>query len=213
MFTAAIRRYTVEEYLALERDSVTKHEYYAGQIFAMAGASEAHNLIAGNLIRLIGNHLVDRECRLYPGDMRVLLPTGLYTYPDATVVCGPREIEPRGGLETLKNPTLLVEVLSKSTQAYDLGDKFDHYRTLPSLKGYLLLRQDRPRAYHYRWQEDGSWILTTADGLNDTIALPEIDLALRLADLFAKVDFPPVSDKFESDLTPPDSHPAGPRIR
>ncbi|MGC1275603.1 MAG: Uma2 family endonuclease [Planctomycetaceae bacterium] len=211
--TAVVRRFTVDEYLAIERDSETKHEYYAGQIFAMAGASEAHNLVSGNLIRTIGNHLVDRDCRLYPSDMRVVLPTGLYTYPDATVVCGPRDIEMRGGLDTLKNPTLLVEVLSKSTEAYDLGVKFDHYRTIRSLEGYLLLRQDRARAYHYRRQEDGSWNLTTADGLDSAVSLPEIGLTLPLTELFSKVDFPPVSDDFEPDLTPPESHPAGPWIR
>jgi Uma2 family endonuclease len=213
MSTAPLRRFAVEEYLALERDSDTKHEYYDGQIFAMAGASEAHNLIGANLVRAIGNQLLDRDCRLYPGDMRVLLPTGLYTYPDASLVCGPRDIQTLSGLDTLTNPTLIVEVLSKSTEAYDLGVKFDHYRAIPSLLQYLLLRQDRPRAYLYRRQADGSWVLTTADGLTASIVLPEMGVTLPLADLYAKVDFPPISDEFEPDLTPPESHPAGPRIR
>lgn len=215
MSTAAVRRYSVEEYLALERDSEAKHEFYHGEIFAMAGASEAHNLVSLNVSAILRSALLERDCRAYPGDMRVLMPTGLYTYPDASVVCGPRDIETLGGLDTLKNPTLVVEVLSKSTEAYDLGEKFDHYRTIPSLRGYLLLRQDKPRAYHYRRQEDGSWALSSADRLDGGIHLPEIDLTLTLADLYAKVEFPPATetDRFVPYRTPPESHPAGPRIR
>jgi len=215
MSTARLRRYTVEEYLALERDSETKHEFYNGEIFAMAGASEAHNLVSLNVSAVLRSALLERDCRAYPGDMRVLMPTGLYAYPDASVVCGPRDIETLDGLETLKNPTIVIEVLSKSTEAYDLGIKFDHYRTIPSLRGYLLLRQDKPRAYHYKKQENGDWALSSADGLDAAIHLPEIDLTLSLADLYAKVDFPPAAetDRFVPDRTPPESHPAGPRIR
>ena len=216
MSTAAIKRYTVEEYLALELASPTKHEFYDGEIFAMAGASEAHNLIVANVSAALVSTLRDRDCRAYASDLGVLLPTGLYTYPDASAVCGPREIENIGGLDTLKNPTLIVEVLSKSTEAYDLGRKFDHYRTIESLRGYLLLRQDRPRGYHYSRQEDGRWLMAVADGLDSRVTLPELDATLFLADLFAKVEFPPPEDETKDpgpDLTPPDSRPAGPRIR
>jgi Uma2 family endonuclease len=213
MSTAAVRRYTVEEYLALELASATKHEFYDGEIFAMAGASEAHNLVEANLLRLIGNHLADRDCRLYPSDMRVLLPTGLYTYPDASVVCGPRDIETIGGLDTLKNPTLVVEVLSKSTEPFDRGRKFDHYKMIRSLKGYLLLWQDRPRADHFAKADDGSWVLKTAAGLESTIAIPELGLTLPLADLYAKVEFPPPEDETNTTAAEYDSepHPRGPK--
>jgi Uma2 family endonuclease len=216
MSTAAVKRYTVEEYLALELASTTKHEFYDGEIFAMAGASAPHNLVALNVASELRSALRDRDCVAFPSDLRVLLPTGLYTYPDASVVCGPRDIEMIGGLDTLKNPTLIVEILSPSTEAYDLGRKFDHYRTIPSLKGYLILRQDRPRVYHYLRRGDGDWGLTAADGIDGRVKLPEIDVALSLADLYAKVEFPPAEDETKDpapDTTPPESRPAGPRLR
>lgn len=214
MSTAAVRRYTVEEYLVLERDSETKHEFYDGEIFAMAGASKPHSLVAGNVYAALHAAVRDRDCYAYPSDMRIVCPTGLFAYPDASVACDSEDVEVIRGLDTLKNPLIIVEVLSKSTEAYDLGNKFDHYRAIPSLRGYLLLRQDRPRAYYYRRQDDGNWLLTSADGLDANIALPELDLSLSLADLYAKVEFPPAEelDRFVPDATPPESHPAGPRI-
>lgn len=213
MSTAAVKRYTVEEYLALELASATKHEFYDGEIFAMAGASEAHNLVEGNLLRVLGNRLADRDCRLYPSDMRVLLPTGLYTYPDASVVCGPRNVETIGGVDTLKNPVTIVEVLSKSTEPFDRGRKFDHYKTLRSLRGYLLLWQDRPRADHFARTDDGRWVLTSVTGLESAIAVTELGVALSLAELYAKVDFPPAEDETKTTAAEYDSepHPRGPK--
>ncbi len=164
MSTAAVKRYTVEEYLALENLSDTKHEFYDGEIFAMAGASLSHNIISLNVASELRAGLRGRDCVALPGDVRVLFPTGLYAYPDASVACEPRDIEAIGGLETLKNPLLVVEVLSKSTEGYDLGRKSDHYRTITSLRGYLLLRQEKPCAYHYARQEDGRWLLTRRRG-------------------------------------------------
>ena len=132
MSTAAVRRRTVDDYLALERDSDAKHEFYDGEIFAMAGASVPHNLVAGNVFAALHASVRDRDCVAFPSDMRVLCPSGLYTYPDASVVCGRRDIEKLGGVETLKNPLIVVEVLSKSTEAFDRGRKFDHYKTIQS---------------------------------------------------------------------------------
>jgi Uma2 family endonuclease len=213
MSTAAVRRYTVEEYLALERDSETKHEFYDGEIFAMAGASVPHNLVAGNVVTSLNSALRDRDCLVFPSDMRVLCPTGLYTYPDASVVCGPRHIEKIGGLDTLKNPLTIIEVLSKSTEPFDRGRQFDHYKTIRSLRGYFLLWQDGPRADHFGRTDDGRWVLTSVTGLEAAIAIPELGLTLSLADVYMKVEFPPPEDETKTTAAEYDSepHPRGPK--
>ena len=133
------KHYTPEEYLALERQAQYKSEYYAGEIFAMAGASRWHNLIVTNVLRELSLQLKGRPCTTYPSAMRVKIsPTGLYTYPDVTVVCGAARFEDTQQ-DTLLNPTLIVEVLSESTEAYDRGGKFAHYRKLNSLLEYVLI--------------------------------------------------------------------------
>ena len=121
-------RFTPSQYLAIERESDVKHQYHRGEMFAMAGASREHNLLVANLSRVLGNQLLDRPCELYLSDMRVLIEsTGLYTYPDLVVVCGQARFEDRQ-VDTLLNPTLIVEVLSPSTESYDRGKKFAQYR-------------------------------------------------------------------------------------
>ena len=130
---------TVEEYLAFERASETKHEYYAGEIFAMVGASRGHNLITTNVIGELRNTLRRRSCEVYGGDMRVeISASGLYTYPDVTVICGDVQSEPADE-NTALNPTLIVEVLSSSTEEYDRGRKFEHYQQAKSLREYVLV--------------------------------------------------------------------------
>ena len=141
---------TPAEYLAFERQSDVKHEYFRGELFAMAGASRQHVTISTNLAYLLVGQLKGRPCDVFNGDMRVKVsPTGLYTYPDASVVCGRPRFEDKE-LDVLLNPTVIVEILSKSTEAYDRGEKFAQYRTLDTLTDYLLLSQDRPldRALH-----------------------------------------------------------------
>ncbi|MBA3314940.1 MAG: Uma2 family endonuclease [Planctomycetota bacterium] len=205
MPTVAVRRYSVEEYLSLEHNSEAKHEFYNGEIFAMAGASEPHNLVAGNIVTSLNIALRERECRVYPSDMRVRIPSGLYTYPDATVVCGAPDVEEYRGLETLKNPLLIVEVLSKSTEGYDRDAKFDFYKSIPSLKGYLLVSQDKPKADHLSRRDDG-WLLSSALGLDASICIPELEVTLALVEIYAKVEFPPVDEATpftpESEITP-----------
>ncbi len=182
--------YTASEYLALERASETRSELVNGQILAMTGASRAHNLIAASICREIGNHLKGRPCEAYQSDMRVKVsPTGLYTYPDVVVVCGSPSLEDEYG-DTLLNPTLLVEVLSPSSEAYDRGEKFAHYRRLDSLREYLIVAQDRPRVERY--VRDGErWVLTEASGLDATLDLASIGCVLALADVYDKVPFEP----------------------
>jgi Uma2 family endonuclease len=132
-------RYIPEEYLAFERKSPIKHEFCDGSIFAMARANRWHNLITGNLYRTVSAQFLDRPCEAYISDMRVLVSaTGLYTYPDIVAVCDERRFED-SEVDTLLNPNLIVEVLSPSTETYDRGKKFAHYRRLESLGEYVMV--------------------------------------------------------------------------
>ena len=187
MSTAEKRRYTTEEYLALERASDTKHEYYQGEIFAMTGASLSHNRIVVNLLKLLGNSLNERDCEVLAGDMRVKVPTGLYTYPDLTVVCGEPQLEDEA-FDTLLNPKLIVEVLSQSTEAYDRGEKFAQYRTIESLEQYMLVSQQRYRVEVFTKEEDGRWVLSDAGGLDAGIELPVFGCTLPLEEVYFRVD-------------------------
>jgi Uma2 family endonuclease len=188
MSSQAQHHYTPEEYLALERQAECKSEYYAGEIFAMAGASRWHNLIVTNVLRELSLQLKGRPCTTYPSDMRVKInPTGLYTYPDVTVVCGAAQFEDNQQ-DTLLNPTLIVAVLSESTEAYDRGGKFAHYRKVASLMEYVLIIQTKPHIEHYIRQPDNRWLLSEADNLPDTVHLPSINCHLALAEVYDKVD-------------------------
>lgn len=179
-------RVSVEEYLEMERVSEERHEYYDGEIFAMVGASLSHNLLVSALVKLLSTQLGTR-CIVCVNDMRVHIPaTGLYTYPDLLVVCEkPRFADERG--ETLLNPTVIAEVLSDSTEAYDRGKKFDHYQTLESLTDYLLVAQDEAKIEHYARQTEG-WLLTRAKGLDDVLPLPSIGCELRLTEVYEQVE-------------------------
>src|SRR5215471_7354934 len=188
MSSQAQQRYTPEEYLAHERQAECKSEYYAGNIFARAGASRWHNLIVANVIGELRAQLKGHPCTTYPSDMRVKIsPTGLYAYPDVTVVCGDAQVEDTQQ-DTLLNPTLIVEVLSESTEAYDRGSKFAHYRKLASLLEYVLITQTKPHLEHYVRQPDNRWLLAEADSVHDTLHLPSINCQLALAEVYDKVD-------------------------
>ena len=188
MSSQAQQHYTPEEYLGLERQAQCKSEYYAGEIFAMAGASRWHNLIVTNVIGELRSQLKGRPCTTYPSDMRVKVsPTGLYTYPDVTVVCGEARFEDNEQ-DTLLNPTLIVEVLSESTEACDCGGKFAHYRKLTSLMEYVLITQTKPHIEHYLRKPDNRWLLSEVDSVKDTLHLPSTDCHLALAEVCDKVD-------------------------
>ncbi|MGQ0814578.1 MAG: Uma2 family endonuclease [Gemmatimonadota bacterium] len=185
--TQPTRRLTPAEYLDAERQAEHKSEYYAGEVFAMTGASEPHNLIVANLVAALVTQLRARPCRVYPSDMRVKVqPTGLYTYPDVAVVCGKPELEDEY-LDTLLNPTLLIEVLSPSTEAYSRGRKAEHYRHLHSLQEYLLIAQQEPRIERYRRQGERDWLLTEFRGLDETVDLSSVGCALTLREIYDKV--------------------------
>jgi Uma2 family endonuclease len=178
---------SVGDYLAGERLSTVKHEYDAGEVFAFAGGSEQHNLIAGNVYASLHAQLRKRACTVYPSDMRVKIPrTGLYTYPDVVAVCGTAQFED-AERDTLISPTVIVEVLSPSTGNDDRGKKFQHYRTIDSLQEYLLIAQDSYRIEHYVRQPDQQWLLSEATALDEEIALSSIACTLLLGDVYEKV--------------------------
>jgi Uma2 family endonuclease len=181
------RRISIEDYLAAERQAETKSEYLDGEIFVMSGASRPHNLIALNVAASLHGQLKGRGCEAYVGDMRVLIPSAsLYTYPDITVVCGEPRFED-GELDTLLNPTLLIEVLSPTTEGYDRGKKFAYYRTLVSLREYVLVAQDEVRVELFTRQEDGHWLLSEASCLDKALLFASIGCELRLADVYDRV--------------------------
>ena len=179
---------TPEEYLVIEREAEYKSEYFAGEIFAMAGASERHVSIVANIMYLLVGQLKGRPCKTYSNDMRLnVSPTGLYTYPAIIVVCGDMWFADEQR-DTLLNPTVLIEVLSESTEAYDRGKKFAHYRTLTSLSDYLLIAQDQSRIEHFVRQPDDRWLFSASDSLRDVVEIASIECELPLADVYDKVD-------------------------
>lgn len=180
---------TSADYLALERKAETKSEYLNGHIYAMSGSSLKHNRIVASLAVTLGAQLRRKPCEPFFGDMRVKVnPTGLYTYPDVVVVCGEPRLEDQV-FDTLLNPTVIIEVLSDSTAAYDRGDKFAHYRTLESLTDYLLVAQDKPRIEHFSRQPNGQWLYSAADGADAQVEIATISCVLPLAEVYERVIF------------------------
>lgn len=187
MSALAQSSHTPEQYLALERQASHKSEYVNGGIFAMAGASKAHNQIAFNLAGELHSQLKNRPCLAYVNDLRVKVSaTGLYAYPDVAALCSEPDFED-AQMDTLLNPSVIIEILSPSTEAYDRGDKFAHYRRLPSLMEYVLIAQDKVRVEYYI-RQDRQWILTEMDRLNETLRLVLIECEISLREIYAKVE-------------------------
>jgi Uma2 family endonuclease len=183
------QRYTPEQYLEIDRTSETKNEYFSGEIVAMAGASPTHNRITLNVGSALNAQLRGTPCQPFANDLRVKsLATGSYMYPDVVVVCGRLELE-NTAPESLLNPTLIVEVLSPSTEVKDRGYKFAHYRRLDSLREYVLIAQHEPHIERYVRQPDGQWLLSEANDLNATIMLSSIGCTLALSDVYDRVEF------------------------
>jgi Uma2 family endonuclease len=190
MSTQRNRYISPEEYLSIERKAEARSEYLNGEIFAMVGASREHNLIVANITREVTQQLKGKPCELYPTDMRVRIPaTGLYTYPDVVVVCGEPLFED-DHVDTLTNPTLIVEVLSESTESYDRGKKFSHYQTVGSLLEYLLVAQDECRAEQFIRQPDGHWMYSDARSREGVLELASIRCVLTLREVYDKVAIP-----------------------
>jgi Uma2 family endonuclease len=183
-------RITPEEYLRLERAAETRSEYLDGQMIPMPGASREHNLIVANLLLTLGNELFDRPFEIYPSEMRVKVNfTGLYTYPDVVVAASHPHFEDHH-VDTLLDPILLIEVLSKSTESYDRGRKFSHYRAVESLLEYVLVTQSECRIEQYVRQADGKWLYAESTDPDGSIELSSIACRLPLTRVYHKVEFP-----------------------
>ncbi|MDE0018575.1 MAG: Uma2 family endonuclease [Candidatus Poribacteria bacterium] len=177
---------TPEEYLAFERKAATKHEYLNGQIVAMSGASFAHNFITVNIATHLNIQLMNGECRVATSDLRVkVTEIDSYFYPDVVVVCG-EPVPEDNVFDTLLNPTVIVEVLSPSTETYDRGEKFEHYQQIDSLKDYILISQDKIHVEHY-CRQGSRWLQTEFQELSDVLSLRSIDCELRLQDVYRRV--------------------------
>ena len=178
---------TAQDYLAWERLQDTRHEYLDGRIFAMTGASRAHNIVCLNLAASLHQQLRGKPCEVYANDMRVKVSeTGMYTYPDLVAACGEPRFEDQA-VDTLLNPVLIIEVLSDSTERYDRGAKFTHYRSLPSLQEYLLVSQTECRLEHYCRQLGNHWLLTEYQNLRDRIDLNCLGSQIILSEVYERV--------------------------
>jgi Uma2 family endonuclease len=185
-------RTTVAEYLLAERQTAERHEYRNGDIVLMAGGTGNHSLIMANVIIAIGGRLKGSPCRVYESNLRIgIAARQLYTYPDITVICGPRQTDPvdEHG-ETFCNPKLIVEVISPATEAYDRGAKFTCYRELESFQEYVLVAQDAARVETFFRQADGTWLFTPATGLTAVAPLRSLGLTLPLAEVYDGVVWP-----------------------
>ncbi len=158
-----LHRYTYAEYVALEQDSSTKHEFLDGEIYAMAGGSEDHSALAAEVLRVLGNAIAKRPCRAHTSDLRIYAEApGLATFPDGSVICGPLEQHPPSPVATALNPTVLLEVTSDSSEEYDTGTKLDCYRTIPSLRDYIIVsHRERRISVHHR-DDAGAWTAAVA---------------------------------------------------
>ncbi len=178
-----------QAYLHLERQAEVKSEYINGQIYAMAGASRRHNRITFNVAALIHAQLRNGPCEGFANDMRVkIAAANVYTYPDIVVACGEAEYED-AELDTLLEPTLIIEVLSDTTEKYDRGKKSSYYQQIESLQEYVLISQDVARIECYTRLADHRWMLTPVITLEADVSLASIGCVLPLADIYARVQF------------------------
>jgi Uma2 family endonuclease len=185
-------RYTLEEYFDLERNSEERWEYFNGEVFCMSGVSPNHSLIEGNSITVLNNQLRDRGCRVFSADMRIIVPAAPpYRYADLSVLCGEPVFEKVGGVEGLTNPVVLVEILSPATEAYDRGDKFTHYKSIPSLREYVLVAQHRVHLTHYVKEVNESWRYEELNELGSDITLTTVGCVLALSEVYRNVRFEP----------------------
>ncbi|MGI4762732.1 MAG: Uma2 family endonuclease [Janthinobacterium lividum] len=190
-------QYTAAEYFALEAQSEVHHEFFEGKIFAMSGASIAHNTIAQNFILQLRPALRGKKCRVQIEAVRLAVEEGRhYTYPDVMVNCDPAD---QRESQQLHHPVLIVEVLSPSTEAYDRGLKFNQYKKLPSLRHYLLVSQTTWLVEWYQLTEHGAWAHTALAEAEDSLAIPELGLAMTLAEVYEEAGVAPMKLNFGAD--------------
>jgi len=179
----------IEDYLATEEAAQEKHEYYKGEVFAMAGAGIAHNRIVRNATTEIDNFLKGKPCEIFPSDLRIYIEgNSLFTYPDLTIFCEPLKMF-KNRTDTATNPTVIIEVLSKSTQDYDRGSKFKLYRDLPSLKEYILISSTEVLVEKYKKQADNKWQFTAYNKGGESFEIETIELAVVINSFYRGVAF------------------------
>jgi Uma2 family endonuclease len=180
------QKYTIEEYLQMERASDVKHEYYQGEIFAMAGASNRHITISSSLMGELYARLKTSPCFPYGSDMRMHIPENtLFTYPDISIICG-EIITFDKDKDTALQPTILIEILSKSTRNYDRGGKFKLYRDIPTLKEYMLVDSENIGVEIFRINEHNHWELEEYKSLKEIVTLPAINVSISMEDIYAR---------------------------
>jgi Uma2 family endonuclease len=192
MSTVPKKLLSEDEYLAIERAAAFKSEFYRGEMFAMAGTSHQHARIKHNIERRLGEQLEGGPCEVASSDLRVRVSAnGLYTYPDVVVICGETEYAD-DEFDTVLNPRVVFEILSDSTESYDRGEKFNLYKGAPSLQEYVLVSQRRAFVEAFVRQPNNRWLQSTAEGLDSSIALSSVEVRLSLAEVYARVIFPPL---------------------
>ncbi len=178
---------TREEYLFYEETSPEKYDYFMGEVVARAGGSGDHNSIEGNLMGIFANVLQKTPCRPFTTNTKIWIPQrNSFFYPDAAIACGDLDIDKKNGI--LHNPTVIFEILSDSTEAFDRGQKFDFYRTLPSLKEYILLRQDAYSVASFLIIDKNSWHTTLFEGIDKEVVIRSLDLKIQMKDLYRYVE-------------------------
>ena len=184
------RRYTLEEYLELDRTAEERFEFWQGEVFCMSGVSQEHAEIEINLTVALRTRLSGRKCRIFPANMRVKVPTAPpYRYADLSALCGEAQFETIGGVDALMNPALLVEVLSPSTESYDRGEKFARYKSIPALREYLLVAQDRWFVTQLAKRDDGEWLYRDFDAPDSIVKLESLGCEIALGEIYQNVAF------------------------
>jgi Uma2 family endonuclease len=189
MSTEKKTRYTIEEYIELDKNSEEKFEYFDGEVFNMTGVHPNHALLESRLITALNNQTLGRGCYVYPADLRVKVPSlPPYRYPDLSALCGKPEFEEITGLLSLTNPALLVEILSPSTEAFDRGEKFTHYKSIPSFREYLLVAQNKKLITQYVRQSERAW-LQTEYGAGEALQVVTLECELEVDALYSGINF------------------------
>ncbi len=192
--STALKRISPQEYLIRERQASLKSEFFQGEVFAMTGGSPNHSLIAANFVGEARQALKGKPRIVYNSDLRIRVqPTGLYTYPEVTIVCGDLEFDDEER-DTVINPTVIIEVLSDSTEKYDRGKKSNHYRQIASLKELILISQDRPNVERFTRQPNGDWLFHEERELTASFDLRSLDISITLAEVYRNVRFEPTED-------------------
>ena len=183
-------QYSLEEYFELDRNSDEGLEYWNGEIFSMSGVSREHATVEMNISISLGGRLRAKGCQLFPANIRIKVPSlPPYRYGDLSALCGKAVFEKIGGVDALTNPSLIIEILSPSTEAFDRGDKFTYYKSIPSFSEYLLIAQHRPHVSQFTKQSDGIWVFREFNTLADTVKLESLSVELSLKEIYQNVSF------------------------